>query len=441
MIITGKHLARRTVLRGMGVTLTLPFLESMVPVALARRKAAPRVLRFCPIYIPMGMQMAQWTPASEGPLTLTPILQPLERHRAQMTVVTGLDNRAADIIDAGPHPRVQTTWLTGVPAKPSESQVEAGVSIDQLVARQWRDTQLPSLELAIEDVEFMGVCAQGYSCIYNNTISWKDAHTPQPMVNNPRAVFERLFGASDSTDPQVRQADLRGDQSILDWLTERLAALTRTLGPGDQRRMDEYLESVRAVETQVQRASETVSADLPMLDKPAGIPSDYAEHVKLMFDLLALAFQTDVTRVGTMLLSREGSVRTFYEIGINEAWHPMSHHGHQPKDMARQAKLNTYHMTLLGHFLDRLAATSDGEASLLDRTIVLYGSGMSDSHEHTPLQLPVLLVGGQDAGLVGGRHVRYATGTPFANLHVSVARKLGVSVDQFADSTGELRGL
>ena len=273
MIVTGKHLPRRTILRGMGVTLALPFLESMVPAAMAMRKTTPRVLRFCPVYIPMGMHMASWTPAEDGPLTPTLILQPLERHRDRMTVVTGLDNKAADIIDAGPHPRVQTTWLTGVAAKPSESQVEAGVSIDQVVARQLgRDTQLPSLELAIEDVDFLGVCAQGYSCMYNNTISWKDARTPQPMVNNPRAVFERLFGASDSTDPEVRHADLRGDKSILDSLTERIAALTRALGPVDQRRMEEYLESVREVETQVQRASQTVSADLPMLEKPGGYP-------------------------------------------------------------------------------------------------------------------------------------------------------------------------
>ena len=440
MIVTKKHVPRRTVLRGLGAALALPCLDSMVPALAARGPRTPALRRLGVVYVPNGMNMAQWTPAAEGPLQLSPILKPLAPFEDRLLVVSGLDHATADLNDGGPHPRCQTTWLTGAAAKPSEGpDITAGVSMDQLAAAEFgHETQLPSLELATEDVEFVGTCSLGYSCAYTNTIVWRTPTTPLPMENNPRTVFERLFGASDSTNPAARLRLMRRQRSILDSVTEQLGRFGRGLGPGDRLRLSEYLESVREVERRIQMA-EGNDAELPSVDKPLGAPATFEEHVKLMFDLLVLAYQADLTRVGTYLMCREASVRSYPEIGIPEAHHPLSHHSYRPEKLAKQARLNVFHMSLFAYFLDRLRATEDGDGSLLDHTLLLYGSGMSDSHLHVPRDLPTLVVSGKGLGIQGRRHERYPRGTPQANLYLALLARLGVDVEKLGDSTGRLK--
>jgi len=441
MIITKKYLPRRTVLRGLGVTLALPFLDSMIPaLATNSQLKAHSVRRLGVVYVPMGMNMAQWTPVKEGALELSPILQPLASFKDRLLVLSGLDHKTADLNDGGPHPRCQTTWLTGVAAKPSEAaDIRAGVSMDQLAASDLgRETQLRSLELAIEDVEFVGTCSLGYSCTYTNTMVWRSPTTPLPMENNPRAVFERLFGAGDSTDPKERAGLIQRQRSILDSVTAQLTHFNKGLGSSDRFKLAEYLESVREVERRIQMSEEHDTHELSVVEKPMGIPAIFEEHVKLMFDLLVLAYQADLTRVATYLMCREASVRSYPEIGISEAHHPLSHHSYRPEKLAQQALLNVFHTNLFAYFVDKMGSTSDGDGSLLDHTLLLYGSGMSDSHLHIPLDLPTLVIGGESVGISGGRHIRYPKGTPQTNLYLTLLDKLGVKVENLGDSTGEL---
>lgn len=439
MMITKKHLSRRMVLHGAGATLALPFLDAMVPALVAQRNTAAKpVRRFAAVYAAMGMCMSQWTPPDEGNLVLQPIMRSLEPFRDRVLVVTGLDHKPADLLDAGAHPRCQAVWLTGVAARPSEgANVGVGISMDQIVATQLgEDTQLKSLELAIEDVDFVGTCGFGYSCVYTNTIAWRTPTTPLPMENNPRAVFERLFGANDSTDASVRLATIRGQRSILDSVTNKIASFEKGLGPSDRRRVSEYVESVRDVETRIQKAESQLGQELPLVEKPIGAPASFEDHAKLMFDMLALAYQTDMTRVGTYLMCREGSVRSYPEIGIAEAHHPLSHHSHQQDKLVMQAKLNAFHMRAFASFVEKLALLPDGDGTLLDHTMLLYGSGMSDSHNHVPLNLPTMVVAGKDTGVKGGRHLRFPKGTPQADLYVSLIDRLGVPIERMGDSTG-----
>ena len=435
-IVTKKFLDRRTVLRGMGATIALPLLDAMVPALtpVARAAAAKPVQRLCAIYVPMGFHMAEWTPATEGALECSSILKPLEAFKDHLLVVSGLDSKKAEANDAGPHQRVQTTWLTGASAKRTEGiDARAGKSVDQFAADVvGPETQLPSLELALESVDQMnGSCAaNGYGCIYSNTISWHTATEPRPMEMNPRAVFERLFGDSGSTDPKVRMEHMRVNQSYLDAISDQLRSLQGGLGPRDRAKLDEYLDAVRDAERRIQKAEEQADRELPIIDQPRGVPQLWEDHAKVMFDLLALAYQVDMTRVSTLLMSREGSIRTFPEIGISDPWHPLSHHGDDPDKLAQQAKLNTYCSTQLAYFLERLQ-----EASLLESTTILYGSGMSDSNLHTPLGLATLLVGG---GIKGGRHVRLAEGTPLCNVQLGLLHRLGAELDYFGDSTAAL---
>lgn len=443
MIITKKALPRRTVVRGLGATLALPLLDSMVPAAVALAKtAAHPVRRLSVVYVPMGMNMERWTPATEGPLTLSPTLKPLEAFRDRLLVVGGLVSQEATGNDNGPHPRAQTAWLTGARAKRTEGvDIHAGISMDQIAAQEFgKQTQLASLELALEAVDTLnGGCASyGYSCVYSNTLVWRSASTPLPMEVNPRAVFERLFGAADSTDRQTRLDRIRKNRSLLDAVTEKLARLSNSLGPRDRTKLTEYVEAVRDVERRIQKAEEQVDLELPTVGRPAGVPETFAEHAKLMFDLLVLAYQADLTRVSTFLYSREASVRSFPEIGIPDPWHPMSHHQNNPDKLEQQAKLNVFHLGLFAQYLEQLRSTPDGDGSLLDHTLLLYGSGISDSNIHLYENLPTVVVGSPATGIQGGRHLRYPKGTPLANLHRTLLSKMGVAVERFGDSTGEL---
>lgn len=446
MIVMKKHLSRRTVLRGAGVTLALPLLDAMVPAfAGAVNAATVRPRRFVAIYCGNGMAMGQWNPAAAEALALSPILAPLRNVQEQTIVLTGLHSNQVDLVqDGGIHPRCQTAWLTGTLAKKADYNLRAGTSADQIAAQTLgKDTPFTSLELAIESAEGLsGNCAFGYGCAYNNTIAWKTPEVPLPMEDNPRAVFERLFGASDSTDSRVRLAQIRKSRSVLDSVTGTVSSMQAKLSADDRRRMDQYLESVRDTERRLERSERQFREELPAVDQPAGIPGSFDEHAKLQFDLLALALQTDLTRVGTFMLARELSNLSYPEIGVADSHHPLSHHGNDPTKMASLAKLNTYHIQMFTHFVEKLKATQEGDGTLLDNTISLYGAGISNSNQHDPHNLPTVVVGGKGLGLRGNRHVMNPEGkTPISNLYVSLLDRLGVPVDSFGDSTGALKGV
>ena len=444
MIVTKKYLSRRTVLRGLGATIALPLLDGMTPAfAGPRFAAAQQPRRFLAIYAGNGMTMPQWTPPSVGALELSPILQPLAPFTDQTLVVSGLDSYPVDLVqDGGIHPRCQTAWLTGALAKHSDYDMEANTSLDQVVAQEYgQETQLTSLELAIETAEGLtGNCAFGYGCAYNNTISWRNPTTPLPMEANPRRVFERLFGASGSTDPAVRRAYIQKNRSILDSVIDKAADLKIRIAADDGVKLTQYLDAVRDVERRIQLAEAQVDQELPVVDQPVGIPSTFEEHAKILFDLMALAFQTDLTRVGTFLLARELSNRAYPEIGVPDSHHPLSHHGERPDRMARLAKLNTFHLSMFTHFLGKLAETPDGDGTLLDHTMSMYGAGIGNSNQHDPHNVPVVLVGGGTKE-IGNRHIRYPDGSRLTNFYLTMLDRMDIDVEKFGDSTHELKML
>ncbi len=436
MIITRKALPRRTVLRGLGASLALPLLDGMVPAFAALRKtAAAPVKRLGVVYVPNGMMMNHWTPGTEGSgFDFPTILEPLEPFRRHVEVLSGMHG----VDGEGPHARSSTRFLTGVGAKPDNgSDLSAAVSMDQLAGRVLgRETQLATLELALDGRDFAGSCDDGFSCAYTNTIVWANDTTPLPMENNPRVVFERLFGDSGSTDPAVRKARLRKDASLLDSVTERAGALSRELGARDRAKLDQYLDAVRDVERRIQMAEAQSGRELPVVDQPAGIPGTLGEHARLMFDLQALAYETDLSRVVTFMMGREITGRTYAEIGVPDAHHPISHHQRDPAKLEKLTRINQYHVQLFAEFLARLEATPDGDGTLLDHAMIVYGAGMADSNAHASQDLPILLAGG-GAG-TGGRHVRYPEHTPLANLHLSLLDKLGVPADSLGHADGRL---
>jgi hypothetical protein len=442
MTLTRRHLSRRTILRGAGTALALPLLDAMVPalVPTARTAAAP-IKRLAIVYSPMGAYMKKWTPPTEGPLELSPILSPLAAFKNRVVVVGGLDMQNADARDGGGvHSRIQPCWLTGQHAKRTEGpDMQVGISMDQVAAREiGGETQLASLELALETNDILGACDLGYTCAYTSTLSWRGPKTPLPMEHNPRAAFERLFGTSDSTDPRTRAADLQRDRSILDSVLGDMAELKKTVSAPDQAKLDEYVDAVRDVERRIQRAEQQADRELPTVTQPSGIPSEFADYAKLMFDLNTLALQADMTRISTFMMARELSVRTYPEIGVPDQHHALSHHQDQVEKLERQAKLNVFHMELFSHFLRALSAAKDGEGSLLDHTMILYGSGMSNSNVHLPYDVPTVVVGGKLFGITPGRHVRHPKGTPLTNLQLGMLEKMNVRVDRFGDSTGTL---
>lgn len=441
MMISKKALSRRTVLRGLGAALALPLLDGMVPALTALgRTAAKPVRRLGVVYVPNGMVMERWTPAATGAgFEMTPILEPLQPFRDRLLIVSGLGNKGPDDI----HETGATSFLTGVPPKRTQgSELGAGVSMDQQAAREaGRHTQLASLELALESGDDVGTCGGGYTCAYTNTISWRSATTPLPMETNPRTVFERLLGDAGGTDSAARLARIEQNRSLLDAVTDKVAVLRRHLGPRDRLKLGEYLDAVRDIERRIAKAEAQVDHALPEIAPPLGIPADFDEHARLMFDLQVLAYQTDLTRVITFMVSREYSGRTYPQIGVPEAHHPTSHHQYDPDKLEKLARINTYHTSLLAYYLDRLRATPDGDGSLLDHVAVLYGAGLSDGNRHSSENLPVLLAGGGAGALRSGRHVRCADPTPMSNLHVTLLDKLGVPVERFGTSTGELEGI
>ena len=441
MIISKKMLPRRTVLRGLGTALALPMLDAMVPAlsGISGRAAEP-VRRLGWVYCPNGMAMDAWMPAAKESLDLSTTLSPLAPYRDQTVVVSGLAQGQAEALGDGngEHTRATATWLNGVHPRETEgADVRAGKTADQIAADQLgRTTPLGSLELAIDQDFLVGSCDNGYSCIYMNTIAWRDETTPLPMQNNPRVVFERLFGDGGSTAD--RQSEFKKDRSILDAISSDLARLQREIGAGDQARVAQYLDAVRAIERRIQ-LSEQKDTELPELERPVGIPESYREHVELMFDLTALAYQVDMTRVFTFMLGRELNGRAYPEIGIPDSHHGLSHHRYDPEKLAQLAKINTYHVSLFPHFLDELANTPDGDGSLLDHSLLMYGASLSDSNKHSHFDLPLLLVGGGAGQLKGGRHLQYPRDTPMTNLLVSQLDKAGVRLDDgLGDSTGRL---
>ena len=436
MIITKKALSRRTVLRGLGASLALPLLDGMVPAfAAIRTTAANPVRRLGVVYVPNGMMMPQWSPTTEGAgFEFPTILEPLAPYRDYVQVLSGMHGVESE----GPHARASTRFLTGMPSKPDDgSDLRGGVSMDQIAGRvHGRETQLATLELALDGRDFAGSCDDGFSCAYTNTIAWANETTPLPMENTPRAVFERLFGDSGSTDPAVRKARLSRDASLLDSVTERAADLSRELGTADQAKLGQYLDAVRDIERRIQMAEAQSDRELPVVSQPAGIPGTIGEHAKLMFDLMALAYETDLTRVATFMLGREITGRTYAEIGVPDAHHPISHHQRDPEKLAKLTKINQYHVQLFSEFMERLRTTPDGDGSLLDHSMIVYGAGMGDSNAHASTNLPILLAGG-GAG-TGGRHVRYSEDTPLANLHLSLLDKMGVPLESLGHSDGRL---
>ncbi|MCH2252666.1 MAG: DUF1552 domain-containing protein [Vicinamibacterales bacterium] len=438
MIITKKAIPRRSVLRGIGATLALPLLDGMVPALSAiRNTAASGMRRFGVVYVPNGMAMEHWTPTGEGTtFEFSPILQPMAPFRDRTLVLTGLNPGPG----GGAHAGASTKFLTGVAGRMTDgAEIHSGTSIDQLLGKELGQyTQLSSLELALDGRDFAGSCDAGFSCAYTNTISWRTPTTPLPMENNPRVVFERLFGDSGSTDPAVRLARLKEDRSILDSVTEKVADLQQGIGPEDRHKIGQYLDAVRDVERRIQKAEEQSARELPLVQQPAGIPATFEEHMRLMFDLQLLAYQTDLTRVASFMVGREISGRTYNQIGIPDAHHPLSHHLDDPVKIGIMSKINTYHVVLFAEFVEKMRATPDGDGSLLDHSLLLYGAGMSNSNAHAPINLPIMLVGGAGGGLEGGRHITYPEDTPMANLLMAIMDALGVPMDQVGDSNGML---
>ena len=440
-IITRKAIPRRTVLRGLGTALALPLLDGMVPALAAIRNTPARGMRrFGVVYVPNGMAMEYWTPKQAGTaFELSPILRPMEPHRDRTLVLTGLDPGRG----GGAHAGAATKFLTAVPGRMTDGTgVHSGPSIDQLLGRELgKRTQLSSLELGLDSRDFAGSCDAGYACAYTNTISWRDPTTPLPMENDPRVVFERLFGDSGSTDPVVRRTRIAEDRSILDSVTEKVDDLQRGLGAGDRRKIAQYLDAVRDVERRIRRAEEQSARALPLVQQPAGVPDAFDDYMRLMLELQRLAWQTDLTRVATFMVGREISGRTYNEIGIPEAHHPLSHHLNDPTKIATMSKINTYHVSLFAEFVETLRSTPDGDGSLLDHSLLLYGAGMSNSNAHAAIDLPIMLVGGAAGGLVGGRHLTYPRDTPMANLLVAIMETLDVPVEKVGRSTGKLDAL
>jgi hypothetical protein len=441
--ITKKSLPRRTFLKGVGATLALPLLDAMVPAASAATRTVakpPRRLGY--VFMPMGCDQSRWTPpGTDGKLgELSPILRSLEPVKDHVTAVTNLELRNAY---PGSHATSNAAFLSAAKAKHTESSdYYLGTTADQLAAQQiGRETQLPSLELSMDMLQTTGQCDNGYACVYQNNLSWSSPTTPLPSEAHPRLVFERLFGDGGTT--AERKAALRKRASLLDWVSEDMASLRRKLGPSDQAKLDEYLSSVREVERRIQKAeSDVENTALPRdLDRPLGVPAAFADHAKLMFDLQVLALQGDITRVITFQLARETSNRTYPEIGVPDPHHPLSHHGNDPDKIARMAKINAFHVSLFAYYLERLKATRDGDGTLLDHSLILYGSGIGNPNVHDHTNLPVLVAGGGAFGMKGGRHIRYDEPVPLANLHLTLMDKVGVKIDAFADSNGKITEL
>jgi hypothetical protein len=446
-VITGKHIARRSFLRGVGTAIALPFLDAMTPAFAAAARIGsvntPRRVAF--VYVPNGIIMKDWTPAAEGStFDFTRILKPLEPHRQNLMVLSGLTQNTGRALGDGPgdHARAAASFLTGIhPKKTSGADISLGVSVDQIAAQKVGNaTRFASLELGCEDGRLVGNCDSGYSCAYSNSISWRTGTTPLPPEVNPRAVFERLFGDASET-PEVRAKRLAYNKSILDFVLDDTQKLKGDLGRTDRRKLDEYLDAVREIERRIEQAEHDHTQFTPTIEKPDGVPIEFADHVRLMFDLMILAFQADLTRISTFMICREGSTRTYREIGVSDAHHPLTHHRNNPEWIEKVTKINCFHLEQFAYFINKLKSTPDGDGTLLDRMMVVYGSGLSDGNQHTHNELPVVLAGAGNGALRPGRHVRYPKETPMNNLYVAMLDHMGVPPEKIGDSTGELEHL
>ena len=446
MIVSKKSLPRRTFLRGLGTTLALPLLDSMIP-AFGSAAAAKPVVRLGFVYHPVGMILDKWIPATEGTgFEITPTMKGLEPFRENMVVFTGLAqvNGRALGDGAGDHAREGATWLTGVHPKKTEGVgIRAGVSADQLAAREFgKTTQLASLELGLEGPSLAGGCDSGYSCAYTNTVSWRSPTTPLPVEVNPRNVFERLFGDGDSTEPAARAAMLKEQRSILDYVSGSIDRLETKIGKGDRAKLTEYLDSIRDIERRIQKAEQqSASMKIPSMERPTSVPEEFQDHARLMMDMQVIAFQTDMTRVISFMLGRAGSNRPYRNIGISDGHHSITHHQGDPVKIANVAKIDAFLVQTFAYFLEKLKATPDGDGNLLDHSLILYGSGLGDANIHTHHELPTAMLGGGAGQLKGGRHLHYPKDTPLNNLLVSMLEMGGVQTENFGDATGELAHL
>lgn len=441
MILTKKALPRRTFLRAAGATIALPLLDAMIPAATALDKSAAKpVKRLNFVFMPMGCDQSRWTPKSENNLDeLSFILEPLNPVKKQVTVLTNMELAPAY---PGSHATSNAAFLSAARPKHTEgNDYFLATTVDQVAAKQLgNETQLASLELAMDLMQTVGQCDNGFACVYQNNLSWSSPTTPLPAEAHPRIVFEMLFG--DGGTSSERQVALRKRASLLDSFNDDIARLKRKVGPTDRNHLNQYLDSIREVERRIQRAEADIANNaLPDLDRPVGVPPAYADHVRLMFDLQILAYQGDVTRVITFQLARETSNRTYPEIGVPDPHHPLSHHGNDPEKIAKMAKINQFHVSLFAEYLQKLRSTTDANGSLLENTLVLYGSGIGNPNVHDHANLPVLVCGGDAVGVKGNRHIRYAKPTPLANLHLSLLDKASVRLESFGDSTGKLSEL
>jgi len=446
MIAMKKAMSRRTVLRGMGTAVALPLLDAMIPALTAQVNTPARpVRRLGVVYHPNGVIYENWLPKGSGrDFVLSRTLAPLEPFRNQLIVVTGLSSHQAEALGdgGGDHSRASGSYLTGVHVKKSDSVVENGISMDQIAARALeRETQLSSLELTADDNSLVGACDVGYSCAYSSTLSWRTPTLPLMAENNPRVVFERLFGSSDSTDAGVRASRLRQDRSILDSVTSRVRQLQQKLGPSDTTKLSDYLESLRDTERRIQKAEEQRTKEGPDVERPSGVPDGFEPHVQLLYDLQVLAYQADLTRVITFMYGREQTGRPYPQIGIAEPHHPLTHHQNDAAKMEKCTQIQIYHVALFAAYLEKLRATPDGDGSLLDHVMLLFGGGISNSDRHTHGPLPTLLMGGGTGALKGGRHLVYPEDTPLTNLQLTLLNRLGLPVETLGDSTGQFAEL
>jgi hypothetical protein len=449
-IVTRARLSRRAVLQGMGVTIALPLLDAMAPAFAAGGQTAARKIqpvRISFVYVPNGIVMEQWTPKTTGAdFDITRVLKPLEPFRKDLFVLSGLtdQNGTPGPDGAGDHARAGASYLTGVRAKKTAgADIKGGVSADQVAAQfLGQRTRIPSIELGCDDSRTVGNCDSGYSCAYSNSISWRTPTTPMPPEVNPRLVLERLFGADDLTlDPATRARRMKYRKSILDVVGDDTRQLMRTLGPSDRHKVDEYLTAVREIEQRIAKAEKEDHKPLPEMEKPVGVPVAFSDYVKLMYDLQVLAFMTDTTRIATLMVGREGSNRVYPEIGVPDAHHPLTHHRNNPEWIEKVTKVNVHHAELFAYFLAKLKATPDGDGTLLDHTMVIYGSGLSDGNRHLHQDLPIVLAGRGDGSLKTGRHIAYPSGTPMTNLYLTVLDRAGVRPESIGDSTGKVEHL
>ena len=439
-MVTKKPLSRRTFLHGVGATIALPYLDAMTP---AFASAAKPVTRAAFVYTANGIIMKDWTPTETGNnFDLSKTLSPLRNFQDQTVVISGLDHKNGEALGDGPgdHARAGASWLTGAhPKKTRGADIRNGQSIDQAIAQQiGQTTPLPSLEIGLQDVRMVGGCDSGYSCAYSNTISWSSPTTPLPYETNPRRVFERLFGDGETTDPKARAMQLKQNRSLLDFVLQDTQRLAPKLGASDRSKLSDYLDSVREVERRIQNVEQREAAELPALDRPEGIPPSFEDHLKIMSDLIAIAFQADLTRVVTFMFSREGGNRAYPSIGVPDAHHGLSHHQNDPVRMARLQSIDQYHVEMFSYLLGKLRDSADDTGSILENSVVLYGSSLSDSNAHLHNNLPTVIVGGASGKLKGGRHLRVPDGTPMTNMLLSIADGLDVPMEKFGDSSGHL---